>query len=125
MKSFLNIVNAESVLRHEQSKPTFLLISSVLLVCLHRVLGSTEFAHQSFASFSDSAAALYMFTSAFVLFGLVPLTVIILLFRDTWKNYGVTLGDWKKGIFYVSILFPVISITLLFPASHTAEIRAF
>src|SRR5206468_570182 len=88
-------------------------------------LGSMEFARQSFAPISDSGAVIYMFASAFVLFGFIPLMIIIFLFQDSWKNYGVTLGDWKRGILYISILLPVICIALLYPASHRGEIRAF
>ena len=34
----------------------------------------------------------------FVLFGLVPLLVVILGFRDRPARYGLTLGDWRWGL---------------------------
>lgn len=33
-----------------------------------------------------------------VLFGLVPLLVIVLVFRDRVGQYGLTLGDWRTGL---------------------------
>src|SRR5215207_10868856 len=33
-----------------------------------------------------------------LLFGLVPLAVVILLFRDRVSRYGLGLGDWRTGI---------------------------
>jgi membrane protease YdiL (CAAX protease family) len=33
----------------------------------------------------------------FVLFGLVPLTVVVFGFRDRPSRYGLTLGDWRWG----------------------------
>jgi membrane protease YdiL (CAAX protease family) len=32
-----------------------------------------------------------------VLFGLIPLTVVVLGFRDRPSRYGLTLGDWRWG----------------------------
>jgi membrane protease YdiL (CAAX protease family) len=32
-----------------------------------------------------------------VLFGLVPLTVVLLAFRDQPSRYGIALGDWRAG----------------------------
>jgi len=34
----------------------------------------------------------------FVLFGIVPLLVVLIGFRDRPSRYGVTLGDWRWGI---------------------------
>lgn len=33
-----------------------------------------------------------------VLFGLVPLLIVVLAFRDRLSRYGVTLGDWRWGL---------------------------
>ena len=32
-----------------------------------------------------------------VLFGLVPLAVVLLVFRDRPSRYGITIGDWRAG----------------------------
>jgi uncharacterized protein len=33
----------------------------------------------------------------FLLFGLVPLAVVVLAFRDRPTRYGITIGDWRTG----------------------------
>jgi uncharacterized protein len=33
-----------------------------------------------------------------VLFGIVPLAIVVLLFRDRPSRYGLTLGDWRWGL---------------------------
>lgn len=43
------------------------------------------------------AAMLATAVERLVLFGLVPLTVVVLAFRDRPSRYGVTLGDWRWG----------------------------
>lgn len=32
-----------------------------------------------------------------ILFGLVPLAVVLLVFRDRPSRYGITIGDWRAG----------------------------
>lgn len=43
------------------------------------------------------AAMLATAVERLVLFGLVPLTVVVLAFRDRPSRHGVTLGDWRWG----------------------------
>jgi membrane protease YdiL (CAAX protease family) len=38
-----------------------------------------------------------------VLFGLVPLAVVLLVFRDRPARYGLTLGEWRLGLGLVTI----------------------
>ena len=36
--------------------------------------------------------------SSLVLYFLIPLGIILLLFRDDPRKFGLTLGDWRKGV---------------------------
>jgi membrane protease YdiL (CAAX protease family) len=62
-------------------KAAIILISSTLLLIIshyHTLLGDDT-------------------VSSFVLYFLIPLGVIVLVFREDPRNYGLRLGDWKKG----------------------------
>jgi membrane protease YdiL (CAAX protease family) len=125
MKNQSSVVDIRSLIRAQDVKPTIILIVSALLLTVDRYFGSIEFARRTFASVSSFDAALFMFASAFVLMILVPLAVVVFGFREPLKSYGFTLGDWKGGLFLVLVVFPIVALALLYPASHTGEMRAF
>ena len=53
----------------------------------------------------------------FVLFGLVPLAVIVLVFRDRPWRYGLTIGEWRWGAALVAIGCLVMTPVVLWFAS--------
>lgn len=124
MRDVLNILDARPLLHAGELKPTIILILSALLVTVHSYFGSMKFALQVLPAAGPFEAALYMFLMAFLLFGALP-ALVIAGFGERLKDYGVQLGDWKTGVRATLILFPVIAGTLLYPASQTAEMRAF
>ncbi len=68
-------------------KPTVILMLSALLVTVHRYFGSIEFAPNLFPSISNFNAVLFMFTSGFILLGLLPVALISLFFQENLKNF--------------------------------------
>ena len=68
---------------------------------------------------------LYSQNFLFILFGLVPALTVKFAFKETLEGYGVRIGDWKFGLWATIILFPLILLLLLYPASQTAEMRSF
>jgi len=106
-------------------KPTTFLLLPAFLIPLHRTVGSIEFYSRLFPSEANLSAVYYMFTSAFFLFGILPLGIILFLFRENPTNYGIRLGDWKFGIYSLLILFPLIAGIMLYPASRMLEMRNF
>jgi uncharacterized protein len=68
---------------------------------------------------------LFMFVAVFILFGLIPLSLIIKVFGRSPAEYGVRVGDWKFGLRANGILFPLIATVLLYPASLTPEMVNF
>lgn len=106
-------------------KPTILLLLPSFLVAIHRIFGSMEFSHQFFPQGSNLHAAFYMFASSFFLMGILPLGIILFVFREDPKEYGLRVGDWKFGIFSLLVLFPLIAGILLYPASQIQEMRNF
>lgn len=59
-----------------------------------------------------------------VLFGLVPLLVVLFAFRDRPPRYGLTLGDWRVGIGLVLIGCAVMTPIVLAFAS-LPDVRAY
>jgi membrane protease YdiL (CAAX protease family) len=121
----LNILDLRSVIHSNEMKPSAILILSVVLLSIHRNFGSMQFAHSTFAPGTGLMAPLFMFATAFILLGLLPLTLIVSVFREDPRKYGLCIGDWRAGMQTTGLLFPLIAIGLLYPASHTAEMRDF
>lgn len=59
-----------------------------------------------------------------VLFGLVPLAIVILAFRDRPSRYGVTIGDWRAGISLMLIGCLLMTPVLLWFAT-LPDVRAY
>jgi membrane protease YdiL (CAAX protease family) len=125
MKTALKLFDIRDVVPAGFLKPTIILISSSLLLSLHRVFGSIEFAESALGSPGGITASVYMFVSASILMGLIPLLIVLFAFRDRPSEYGIGIGDWKAGLRMTAIMLPVILIGMLYPASQTEEIRSF
>jgi membrane protease YdiL (CAAX protease family) len=119
------MLDIRTLLHSEEEKPTVILIASALLLTLHRCFGSMDFAARYFPSASSFEMAFFMFAAAFVLLGVIPLAAIILIFRESPREYGLRLGDWKTGLVATAILTVVIFGAMLLPASQTQEMRNF
>ncbi len=55
----------------------------------------------------------YKYLDRLLLYFIIPLAVILLLFREHPREYGFTLGDWKLGLTYT-----VIGIVLMAPVIY-------
>lgn len=108
-----------------QGKQTAILLLAAFLPALHRTFGSIEFAQATFQNTSEFFSEMYMFASAFLLFGIIPVLFIKFFFSEPLKEYGIRLGDWRWGLPVVLILFVLISVVLIYPSSQTVEIRSF
>jgi membrane protease YdiL (CAAX protease family) len=84
-----------------------------------------EFASKTLEWSTDLQSAVFMFAAAFGLLGLIPLAIIVFVYREHPKAYGLHVGDWKLGLGLNAILFPIIALLLLYPASQTDEMIAF
>ncbi|NIN99991.1 MAG: CPBP family intramembrane metalloprotease [Anaerolineae bacterium] len=65
-------------------KAAIILVSSTLLLIIshyHTLLGDDT-------------------VSSFILYFLIPLGIIVLVFREDPRKYGLRLGDWKKGAMF-------------------------
>jgi membrane protease YdiL (CAAX protease family) len=123
MKTLLQTLDLRSLVRKEEIHPTVILIASALMTTLHRYFGSLDAARRLFPGCDGIAASLFMFSTAFVLFGAIPLFVIVRVFRESPAEYGVQAGDWRFGLRVTAILLPIIAVALLYPASMNEEVR--
>jgi membrane protease YdiL (CAAX protease family) len=50
--------------------------------------------------------------SSFLLYFLIPLGVILLLFRDDPRRFGLTLGNWRKGVFFCVLGIALMAVVI-------------
>jgi membrane protease YdiL (CAAX protease family) len=121
----LNILNIKHAIPRDELKPISILFISVLILAVHKTFGSIPFAQQIFSGTSEYGAVIYMFLSTFILLGLAPLFLINLGFKESITNYGLIIGDWKTGLKIIAVLFPVISLFVLYPSIYNQEMVNF
>jgi membrane protease YdiL (CAAX protease family) len=100
--------------------------TALLLVTLVLVLDYSRafFPPEIQALGRDAAASRYQALERFILFGLVPLAVLGLVFRDTPARYGLRLGDWRWGIGLAAVGLAVVTPIILVLATRP-EFRAW
>lgn len=59
-----------------------------------------------------------------VLYGLAPLAVVVVGFRDRPARYGLTIGDWRAGIALVAVGLAIMTPVVLWFAT-LPDVRAF
>ena len=125
MKPLMNALDVRSLVRSEELQPTAILIMAALCTACHRYFGSLDAARRIMPGCDGITAAAFMFGTSFVLFGLIPLVVVLAGFREHVSEYGLQWGDWRLGIRLVLALLPPITAAFLYPAAGNAEIRSF
>jgi len=106
-------------------KPSVILLGSALLLTLQRYFGFAGFANSNTGMGNPYSPTIFMFASAFFLLGIIPVCIIWFVFKERCRDYGLCIGDKAFGFKSVFILFPVIAVALLLPASQTPEMRNF
>jgi len=124
MKQLLDLFDVRKFLGEDEWKPTLILLSTALLLTVHRYFGSMEFARSVFSAASSFDVTAYMFAAAFILLGAIPAAVVRFGFRHSLREYGLQWGNWRLGLTATAVLFPVLAGALLYPGSQTAEMRS-
>jgi len=119
----MKIISPGQLYDASQFKPTIILLLSALLPTIHIYFGSIRFATQQFASINSFYAATYMFLSMFILMGMIPFFIIRFVFNESLRDYGVAIGDWRRGLPTVLLLGLIIAGLLLLPSSRNADFR--
>lgn len=76
-----------------------------------------EFAEKT--GISAISPLFFLFLSTFLLLGVLPAIYVKFGLRESLRNYGLQLGDWKAGLASLAVLYPIIALTLLYPGSLT------
>jgi membrane protease YdiL (CAAX protease family) len=119
----IDILNPKGLYTQDQLKPTIILLLSAILPTVHVYFGSIDFAQKTFPSISGFGSSSYMLISMFILMGLLPVVVVLLIFKEPLKDYGLKLGDWRKGLPLTIFLIIAIVAIMLYPSSQTLEFR--
>lgn len=70
-------------------------------------------------NFYEHTPAIDRAIDQFSLFFLVPMVVIVGLFRERPAAYGVGLGNWRQGLLWVLVVCPIIGVSLWFLMGHS------
>ena len=95
-------------------KPTVVVLVATFVSVTWKYYGSATFYLEtlspwvSFGGDEQLNAALYVFFSAFILLGLIPLLVIRLVFREPLSAYGLQWGDARFGVKAIAVIAPVM-----------------
>ncbi len=60
-----------------------------------------------------------------ILYLVIPLAIIILVFRESPKEYGFSLGDWKLGIIYTLIGIALMTPVIYYLARSDSETQKY
>ncbi|MCU0646152.1 MAG: CPBP family intramembrane metalloprotease [bacterium] len=124
LKELIQILNPGAFFSREKTKPTIILLLAAILPTIHLYFGSIAFANKTFPFLSSFGASIYMFLSFFLLMGIIPLFIILFVFKEPLQDYGITPGDWRKGLPLAIFLTILIAVLLLLPSSQTPDFRA-
>ena len=59
-----------------------------------------------------------------LLFLVIPVALVTLVFRDSLRDYGFRLGDWRAGLKWTAGVLLVLA-PILFIAANTSEVQAY
>ena len=132
MRGILNRIGGglRSLRAPGQLQPAVILLSASVLLTIYRYYGSVEFFDKHIAHLfrgTDLASLYgpaYLFFSCFLWMFVVPALLIKLVLKKKVSQFGAQLGDTKTGFAVVGILYPLIVLILLWPASRQAAFRA-
>lgn len=109
----------------DEGRTAIALLAAIVLTTVHRqACGVDTLAMMSFLD-TETARAWTYHSCTMLLFGLVPLALIFLFWKQQpITRFGVTLGDWKFGLAAVGVLLPVIAVAFLLPAADMPDMQA-
>jgi membrane protease YdiL (CAAX protease family) len=61
----------------------------------------------------------------FILFFLIPMVVILIIFRDSPRNYGFQIGDWRAGLVLTAGSIVLIAPILFFLARSDSSMKDY
>ncbi len=87
---------------------TVTIVSTLLLIIDH------------YYAFTD-----YKYWDRFIFYFVIPLLLILFLFRENPKHYGFSLGDWKLGLVYAALGILIMAPILYFLGHGNESMRTY
>jgi len=122
MNLFHSSISLSGLFGGDRKKPTIILLVTPILLVTFKYYGSKQWYFDVLrdwiviGSDPEMTAALYVFFSSFLLFGLIPLLIIRYVFNEPVSSYGLQMGDTSFGWKSVAILGPLFVLSA-FPSS--------
>ncbi len=116
-------ISPKGLLSGDHRKPTIILILASLIITTWKYYGSQSFYLSDLQQYVVIAgdpgltSEIYVFGAAFLLMGLLPVAVIRLVFRESLRDYGFQLGDWRFGWKAFAVMAPVMVLSTIPSAS--------
>lgn len=129
MNRFSTSLSLAGLFSGEQRKPTLILLLTPVLLTLFKYYGSKEWYDEALSGIvvlggnPEWTAALYVFFSSLVLFGLIPMLIIRFVFHEKVSDYGLRLGDVRFGLTALAILAPLF-VASAYPSASMPEFLA-
>ncbi len=67
----------------------------------------------------------YKYWDRVILYLVIPLLIIVILFRENPKEYGFSFGDWKLGLTYTALGILFMAPIIYFLGSGNASMKAY
>ncbi len=119
----------EGLFSRERMKPTLILLVTPVLLVTFKYYGSKQWYFDALRNWfvladnPELTAALYVFFASFMLFGVVPLLIIRLIFKEPVSSYGLQVGDSIFGWKAVALLGPLFVLSA-YPSSFMPDFLA-
>lgn len=129
MNRFSTSVSFSGLFSGEHRKPTLILLLTPVLLTVFKYYGSKQWYDEMLSETlvlggnPEWTAALYVFLSSFVLFGLVPVLIIRFVFGERLSEYGFRLGDLRFGLTALTVLAPLFVVSA-YPSASMPEFIA-
>ncbi len=129
MNFFQSPISLPGLISGEQKKPAVILLLTPILLVTFKYYGSKQWYFDAvrdwivLAGDPELTAALYVFLSSFVLFGMVPLLIIRYVFKEPLTSYGLQMGESRLGWKAVAILGPLFVFSA-YPSSFMPDFLA-
>lgn len=106
-----------------------ILLSAPVLLTLYRYHGYAEYFRRYFAFLANDPlfewyGYLWQFGIFFILMFLLPVGLIIFVFKRPLADFGIGLGDIRNGLKTLLITIPLLVIPLMYLASKMPDVRA-
>jgi membrane protease YdiL (CAAX protease family) len=129
MKRFEQSLSLSGLFRGDNLRPTLILLWAPLVLTTWKYYGSKSFYLQHLASRVTIAgnaaltAELYTYASAFFLLGVLSLVAIKYVFKQSFRDYGLALGDLRFSLLALLVLVPVM-VAVTYPSAKDPQFLA-